>query len=133
MKKKEEAWKWFSIYVRLKHADNYGYVNCYTCGRRMFWKKDGCQAGHFQGGRGNAVLLDEEQVRPQCYACNCGRSGEQYIFGKNLEREYGEKKVQEMRKKRHLKKKVNPKEWEQFASYYQLEAVKIATNKFLEI
>ena len=130
---KGRAWDWFSIFIRLFYADQWGYVNCYTCGKRMFWKKDGAQAGHFQGGRGNAVLLDEKGVRVQCYACNCGRSGEQYIFGKNLEKEIGEEEVMELRRKRTQTKKVSPKEWEAFASHYQLEAVKIATEKGLEI
>ena len=63
---KKEAWKWFSIYVRLKYANKSGYVKCYTCSKVLFWKGEGMQAGHFQGGRGNAVLLDEEGVRVQC-------------------------------------------------------------------
>ena len=116
---KKEAWKWFSIFIRLKYANFFGRLKCYTCNEVHYWKKDGMQAGHFQGGRGNSVLLDEEQVRPQCYACNCGRGGEQYIFGKNLEKEYGFEKVEEFKKRRGKTLKVSEKEWEEKASYYQ--------------
>lgn len=128
---KKIAWRWFSIYIRLKYSDNYGRVSCYTCGKRDEWKN--MQAGHFQGGRGNAVLLDEKGVRVQCYACNCCRGGEQYIFGKNLEKEIGEEEVMELRRKRHQTKSVSQKEWEKKASHYLCEAVKIAIEKNLEI
>ena len=130
---KKECWKWFSIYIRLKYANFFGRVKCYTCDKVMWWKGNGAQAGHFQGGRTNSVLLDERGVRVQCYACNCGRSGEQYIFGKNLEKEIGEEAVMELKKKKHETVKVSPKEWEQYASHYQAEAVKLAVKKGLEI
>ena len=130
---KGRAWKWFSIWVRLLHADGFGRVKCYTCTAILFWKGEGLQAGHFQGGRNNSLLLDEKGVRPQCYACNCCRGGEQYIFGKLLEAEIGEEEVMELRRKRTQTKKVSPKEWEELASHYQLEAVKIAVEKGLEI
>lgn len=130
---KNEAWKWFSIYVRLFYCENNGYLYCYTCKKRMFWKGEGCQCGHFQAGRGNSVLLDFKGVRPQCDGCNVWRYGEQYIFGKNLEKEVGEKKVMELKRKKHQTKKVSKKDWEEKAMHYQLKAVKLAVKKNLEI
>lgn len=129
MKEKKKAWTWFSIYIRLKYSDRDGMVSCYTCNKKAYWKGEGIQAGHFVGGRNNAVLLDEEQVRPQCYSCNCGRSGEQYTFGKNLEKEYGEKKVKELRKKRFEVLKMSKKDWKEKEDFYKNESLKIAKKK----
>lgn len=94
---KKKVWKKFSLYIRLKHADENGFVECYTCGRKMHWKE--AQAGHGLGGRGNSILFDEEIVKPQCYRCNVEKGGAYDEFHDRLIREYGEewfhKKVQQ--------------------------------------
>lgn len=130
---RKESWKWFSIYIRLKYCTFFGRLKCYTCEKVGYWKGDGFQAGHFQGGRGNAILLDEEQVRPQCEICNCWHSGEQYIFGKNLEKEYGVEKVGEFRKRKSKSEKLKKEHWIEKTIYYQSEAIKIASKKGLTI
>ena len=64
---KKKAWAEFSKYIRLRSADSNGMVKCVTCPDdepKKHWKE--MQAGHFVGGRGNAVLFDEEIVYPQC-------------------------------------------------------------------
>jgi len=62
-KAKKKAWIQFSRYIRLKYAKN-GFVKCYTCSTVKHWKE--MQAGHGIGGRSNAVLFNEDIVRPQC-------------------------------------------------------------------
>jgi hypothetical protein len=130
---KAEAWKWFSIWVRLFYSDKDGYVKCYTCGKRMFWKGEDAQAGHFNQGRSSAVLLHEKEVRPQCYSCNCCRYGEQHEFGERLRKEVGEKEFQEIKKQKHKTIKYGKKDWINFASHYQCEAVKLSNEKCLII
>jgi len=85
---KKKAWKLVSEYVRRKDADEGGFVSCYTCGFPMHWKYE-AQAGHAIPGRHNAVLLDIEILRPQCYACNCARKGMHHIFTTKLIEEHG--------------------------------------------
>jgi len=80
----------FSKYVRLKHADKNGYVKCYTCGVKKYWEKDGMQAGHFMSRKHTATRFDEQNVKPQCYSCNCHFYGRQFEFGQNLDKEFGE-------------------------------------------
>jgi hypothetical protein len=42
-------------------------------------------------GRGKyATRWDEQNVKPQCKKCNGFRSGEQFLFSKHLDKEYGE-------------------------------------------
>jgi hypothetical protein len=48
------------------------------------------QAGHFMSRRHYSTRWDEENVYPQCYGCNVGKSGEQYLFSKFIDEQYGE-------------------------------------------
>jgi len=97
---KQNVWDWFSIYIRLKYSDEQGYAHCYTCGKKLPLKE--LQAGHCIAGRTNAVLFDEELVRPQCERCNVWHYGEPITFKDKLVKEYGEewweRKVAESRK-----------------------------------
>lgn len=58
--------------VRLKAADDQGFCTCVTCGHVSQWN-EGMQGGHFiakgKGGT-NEWALVEENVNPQCAACN---------------------------------------------------------------
>ncbi len=132
-KNKDEAWKWFSILIRLTYANIHGIVFCYTCGRKMFWKGEGAQAGHFQGGRGSGVLFEAKGVRVQCYACNCGRGGEQYKFGKNLEEEIGEAEVRKLEQEKYKMNKYTAKEYKAMSKVFKIKAEEIAKEKRLEI
>jgi hypothetical protein len=80
----------FSKYIRLKDADPSGNVECYTCGVVKQWEKDGMQAGHFMSRKHTITRWDEQNVKPQCYTCNCHYYGRQYEFGLRLNTEYGE-------------------------------------------
>lgn len=79
----------FSQYIRKKDADVNGNVQCYTCGVTKKWQKDGMQAGHFMSRKHTITRYDEQNVKPQCYTCNCHYYGRQYEFGLHLDKEYG--------------------------------------------
>lgn len=59
----------------------------------MFWKD--AHAGHALPGRHNAVLFDEEIVRPQCPRDNLFMGGRYEIFAAKLIRENGLKWFEE--------------------------------------
>lgn len=75
----------FSKYIRHKHADDNGYIRCYTCGKVRLVKE--MQCGHFISRTKYATRFDEDNCRPQCVACNMFHEGNGYIFGKKLEAE----------------------------------------------
>lgn len=115
MKKKtprDKCWDMFSEMIRAKYADWRGYVRCYTCGKVGRWKGDRFQAGHFTCGRGNSILFDEQQIRVQCYQCNCCNHGEQDEFGQRLRREIGEESVKQIKKRKHETVKYSKKDYE---------------------
>ncbi len=84
---KEILWKLFSEYVRRKDADAGGTEYCYTCEKPFHWKA--LHAGHALPGRHNAVLFDEEIVKPQCPVCNIWKGGNYPIFTTKLIEEHG--------------------------------------------
>jgi hypothetical protein len=79
----------FSEYIRRKYADKNGIVKCYTCNKRAYWRGEGMQNGHFISRSSRILRWNEQNCRPQCYACNCMRYGQNYIFAMNLNAEYG--------------------------------------------
>ena len=79
----------FSEYIRRKYADKRGIVKCYTCNKKAYWKGEGMQNGHFISRASRILRWSIDNCRPQCYACNCMRYGQNYIFAMNLNKEYG--------------------------------------------
>lgn len=78
----KELDKWFSLFIRLRHADHRGFTKCVTCGKVDHYKK--LQAGHFQSRRHYSTRWDEQNVQVQCYGCNVMQQGQQYLFAKFL-------------------------------------------------
>ena len=79
--------KIFSIYIRIRKTDDSGYGNCYTCNANHHWK--GVDAGHFMSRACMNTRWDPKNVQFQCKRCNGFRSGEQFLFSKELDLEYG--------------------------------------------
>lgn len=71
----------FSVYIRTQAMDRKGIARCFTCDRRMHWKK--LQCGHFMSRQYYSQRWNEVNAYPQCRACNL-RSGEQYEMGKRI-------------------------------------------------
>lgn len=64
----EKAAKLLQRYVRLKASDDNGYCQCVTCGKVDHYKA--MQGGHFYSRRHTIFKLFEENIHPQCPACN---------------------------------------------------------------
>ena len=117
-KLKKELDKWFSLFIRLRSANEYGMVQCFTCGIVRGYK-DGMQNGHFQSRKHMATRFDEENCQVQCVACNMFRQGEQFKFGMNLDAKYGEGKAEELEFLARTIYKVSRVEYEEQISYYK--------------
>ena len=78
--------KVFSLYIRLRFAKN-KIAQCFTCGKKDHYKR--LQCGHFQSRKYYSTRWDEINCQVQCAGCNVFRYGEQFIFSKNLDLEYG--------------------------------------------
>lgn len=76
----------FSRYVRLYHADRFGYCTCYTCDKRMHWTK--IQNGHLFSRARYATRFEVANCRPQCAGCN--------VMGKGNYQEYFPRMIAEI-------------------------------------
>jgi hypothetical protein len=107
---KKKAWTEFSIYIRLKYANELGEVQCVTCDKWLRawefrtrkgdvlelpgWKA--AQAGHFVPGRTSAVLFDERNTHPQCGNCNVYLHGNLIAYFPFMQRTYGQDVIDEL-------------------------------------
>jgi len=115
---KKKAWKQFSMFIRLREADFEGYVLCFTCPKRGFWKE--MQAGHFVRGRLNANLFDERGCQAQCYSCNIHRQGNVIVYYKMMLLKYGEETTEEVIRQNNETKKWLPGELASIIEKYRI-------------
>lgn len=90
---KKNAWDAFSRWIRQRDCEAYqkngNCTPCFTCGVITVNDKGLLQAGHFLGGRGNAVLFHEKQVNSQCVRCNIFLRGNPEAYWPKMVRLYG--------------------------------------------
>lgn len=127
--------KWFSIYVRLDEADEYGYCICITCGMRHFWrtpdKKMTC--GHFQKRHHAGTRFNRQNCGAQCSICNGTKDGEQYKHGKYIDKKYGEGTADKLVALAWGHGIVHKHDEKALAAYYRKKAREIAKQKGLSI
>lgn len=114
---KKKAWDMFSLFIRQSSADEHGWVKCYTCDKTGPWRD--FQAGHFVGGRHNAVLFNEECVRIQCVACNIFLRGNYQTYTVRMIDEVGRDKVDELLNLKYSIKKLNYSDIEEIYENYK--------------
>ena len=104
----EEAAVILQRIVRMKAADENGYVSCVTCGVTRQWN-DGMQGGHFISRRYTAHKLTLENVHPQCARCNGPLRGNNVQYTLYMIDMYGRDFVEELeRTKGQTKKYTRP-------------------------
>ena len=131
-KLKKELDKWFSLYIRLREANEYGMCQCFTCGKVGHYKKDGMQNGHFQSRKHLSTRFDEENCQVQCVKCNVYAWGEQYKFSLALDSKYGEGKAEELQYLARTTLKISRVEYEEKISYYKSLVEKLKKEKGIE-
>lgn len=90
-KAKTKAWDSFAKFIRIRDClETTGLVfvgKCFTCERRFHISM--LDAGHFNSGRRNSVLFDEQGVHAQCtFYCNRLNHGETKKYRKMLIKYY---------------------------------------------
>lgn len=124
----EKLWKEFSKMVRMKHANEYGWVKCFTCSASGPWKEFDC--GHFMPRAYLATRYSILNNKPQCVRCNRMEDGQFARFSANLATKYGAKIprliIEIAREGQQLT--VEEKEW--FLSYCK-DQIKLLSAKFI--
>lgn len=83
----KEADKWFSEWIRLRDADEDGYVTCITSGRRIKWRQADC--GHWISRAKMATRYDERNCHAQGKMANRFQGGHFLEHGLAIERIHG--------------------------------------------
>ena len=117
-KLKKELDTIFSIFIRLREANEYGMCQCFTCGVVRHYK-DGMQNGHFQSRKHMATRFDEDNCQVQCIKCNMFSQGEQFKFGLNLDAKHGEGFAEELECLARTTFKISRAEYEEKITYYK--------------
>lgn len=120
-KLKKELDKFFSLYIRLRSADDLGFVMCFTSGRYYHYKD--IHAGHFMSRKCLSTRWCETNVQPQSVADNLFAQGRQYQFGKELDFKYGKGTAEKLQFQSKQTLKLSRADYEEKITYYK-EAVK---------
>lgn len=99
---KGHAWDAFSKYIRLRDGlitmGSKEEGRCFTCDRvTPLFKRGGGQAGHFEEGRGNAILFEETNCHLQCYQCNVPKHGNQKVYEEKMLERYGQEEIDRLK------------------------------------
>ena len=129
-KLKKELDKWFSLYIRLRGADDNGNNQCCTCGTIDNWKK--LQCGHFVSRKHLSTRFHEMNCFPQCVSCNIFKYGEQWKFGQFLDRNLGEGVSEELVILGYTICKISKSDYEEKITYYKSVVNKIKQEKNIE-
>lgn len=89
----------FSIYIRLKYADEDLNVQCFTCDRIYPYKK--MQNAHFWGRTHLSTRWDEENCYPGCYGCNVAKNGNYIEYTLRLQKHLGEQAFEALEQRKN--------------------------------
>lgn len=121
---KNTAWKWFSLFIRLRDAFNGGYVKCCTCSTIKHYKE--MQAGHFfSQGANRRIVFDLQNCHTQCVSCNMYKSGNLGIYSGFLADKYGNNIFTELAKRNITNKKYQESDYREMADTYRIKVNKL--------
>lgn len=92
-------WKYFSIMIRLRDTDKYGFGHCISCGRQVSYRHDlkSGDAGHFiNRGAAPSIKYHEKNVNMQCRHCNSFQEGNAAGYAIGIVKKYGKGIIEEL-------------------------------------
>lgn len=122
--------KVFSLFIRMRAADDSGYSTCFTCGSVKRWREG--DAGHFIGRSAYSVRFNEMNVQFQCKKCNIFQSGQQYLFSVALNGLYGEGTADSLLRESKQLIKFSMDDLREMVELYKLKVAEIRADKGLE-
>ena len=109
--------KVFSIYIRLRTADEFGMVTCVTSGLRGHWKT--MQAGHFYTRGRYPTRWDETNVHVQSVQSNIFLKGDYINYTRFMIDKYGREYVDELEIKSKSTEKITTVKLKEMIEYYE--------------
>lgn len=115
--------------VRLKAANFEGLAECVTCGKTLHWQD--LQGGHFIGRKWLATKIMEENIHPQCRACNGPKRGNMIQYTLYMQDTYGRDFVEELERLKHESRKFYRDEIKEIQQDFRRQIERIQTEKGL--
>jgi hypothetical protein len=116
----DEAATELQLLVRLKAADDNGYVSCVVCGVTRHYL-DGMQGGHFISRSRLATKLMVENVHPECQGCNMPGGGHEAGWALYMTETYGKEFVKEIHDLSRQTKKYYRNEVEEITANFRAQ------------
>ena len=111
----------FSQYIRWRDADADGLIHCATCDNTHKHVKQ-MQCGHFMSRRYYSLRWNEKNCLGQCYGCNIGDQGRQFVMSKVIDKRWGEGTADSLLKRSKDSRKYTNEELIQLTKYYKQKA-----------
>ena len=113
----------FSRYIRLRDADENGYIRCISCGKIRHFSEMDC--GHFINRSHMATRYDEQNCNGQCRSCNRFDEGNNIGYTRGLIAKYGPQVISLLYLKKNTIKKWDSFELEALIAHYKKEIQKL--------
>ena len=115
------CWKWFSLMIRLRDADDNGYSQCFTCWARKHYKE--MDAGHFKSvGAHPNLKYDEMNCHSQCTSCNQHHHGNLDIYTERMIELYGPEILVILKVQEQLHHRATSQDYRRMAAEYREKA-----------
>lgn len=121
--------KWFSYFIRFRDSDENGYITCYCCGKKVFWKD--ANNMHYIPRQHLSLRYSETNCHAGCVKCNHFDNGniEQYII--HLKKDYGDDINERLVLAKNQKTKISEVEYKTLIAYYKIEVKRLRNEKGL--
>ncbi len=117
----------FSLYIRLRDANNEGFVQCITCRKYRHWSE--VDNGHYIKRQYQSTRFNEINCNSQCKYCNNWLQGADVAYRDGIIRKYGLEELTLLEAKPKHKKK--PRNYEMLAlrDIYVSKIIKLLEEK----
>lgn len=129
MNYKDKLDRIFSEYIRLRDADNNGYIRCISCGKIVFWKDT--DNGHFINRKHMSLRFSETNCNAQCRACNRFDEGNMTGYNQGMIKKYGQQTVDLLILAKKQVNKISDAEYQILVAHYQQKVKEIKQQKNL--
>jgi hypothetical protein len=129
--KSSKADRYFSLFIRLRDADDNGLGKCFTCGTIKPVKEMDC--GHWIKRQHQATRFNEINCQLQCKRCNAFEQGRDADFERELIKKYGQDKVNLLKAGKNTVSKTNQLKIDYLTAYYKQKAEQLAREKGIKL
>ncbi|MBD9179512.1 MAG: recombinase [Odoribacter splanchnicus] len=119
----------FSQFIRLRDADNNGYVRCISCGKVRYWKDVDC--GHFVNRSHMSLRFNEKNCNAQCQGCNRFDEGNNIGYTKGIIKKYGIGVIDELEVLKYQTTSFSEFDYQVMIKYYQDKVKQLKKEKGL--